>query len=245
MPAVKGEGDSDDALLREVLTLRAQVAELQRAAARHEDTEGISLPEREELMREAERVAHLGTWTWDMESGRVTWSDELYRILGLEPDTAAPSVHSQRGSVHGACVARRPSALPRGLRANSGAAERRRDRRTAAATGRTGAADQMRMREELAHAQKMEAVGRLAGGIAHDFNNLLTVVTGNLELLADRLGGAEELDDSLGALASAAGLTGYSEEATRSALRHPVLAKPFAAAALWKAVSDLADAKPR
>lgn len=39
-----------------------------------------------------------------------------------------------------------------------------------------------RMADELAHAEKLRAIGQLTGGIAHDFNNLLHVIIGNVEL---------------------------------------------------------------
>ncbi len=45
---------------------------------------------------------------------------------------------------------------------------------------------QTRLEAQLAHSQKLQAVGQLAGGIAHDFNNLLTTVLGAAESIAAR-----------------------------------------------------------
>lgn len=51
-------------------------------------------------------------------------------------------------------------------------------------TERKRAQDDMdRARDALAHAQKLEAIGRLTGGVAHDFNNLLTIIRSSAELL--------------------------------------------------------------
>jgi PAS domain S-box-containing protein len=46
-----------------------------------------ALNESETKLKQAQRLAHVGSWDWDLRTNKVTWSDELYRIFGLEPGT--------------------------------------------------------------------------------------------------------------------------------------------------------------
>jgi PAS domain S-box-containing protein len=53
--------------------------------------------------------------------------------------------------------------------------------------------ERKRLEEELRHAQKMEAVGKLAGGIAHDFNNILVAIMGYADIIKEEVAGQPEL----------------------------------------------------
>jgi len=51
-------------------------------------------------MSEAQRVADIGSWEWRVSDDRVTWSDHLFRIFGLDPATFEPSYEGFLRQVH-------------------------------------------------------------------------------------------------------------------------------------------------
>lgn len=61
---------------------------------------GLDIPsratQRERELEEAHRIAKLGRWRWIRATDTVTWSEELYRTFGLDPDLPAPSFEEQR-----------------------------------------------------------------------------------------------------------------------------------------------------
>jgi PAS domain S-box-containing protein len=51
----------------------------------------LELVSAQEAIKEAHHLAHIGTWDWVIENDTVTWSEELYDILGYDPLLPAPS----------------------------------------------------------------------------------------------------------------------------------------------------------
>jgi PAS domain S-box-containing protein len=48
----------------------------------------------------AQEAARVGSWEWDVGTGTVTWSDQLYRNFGVEPGTFTPSFETYMGLIH-------------------------------------------------------------------------------------------------------------------------------------------------
>lgn len=59
-----------------------------------------ALANRQRQLAEIQAIAHCGSWERDIVSGKVIWSDELYRIFGLDPDSNAPSLEIFLERVH-------------------------------------------------------------------------------------------------------------------------------------------------
>jgi PAS domain S-box-containing protein len=51
-------------------------------------------------LAEAQRLAQLGSWEWDIATGELLWSDETYRIYGYEPHSVDPSYEFFIGHLH-------------------------------------------------------------------------------------------------------------------------------------------------
>ena len=53
-----------------------------------------ALQKSQATLTEAQEIAHFGSWEWDVRTGDVEWSDEVYRIFGLDPDSFTPQIDS-------------------------------------------------------------------------------------------------------------------------------------------------------
>lgn len=183
-----------------------------------------ALRESEARLKRAQRIARLGGWELDLRTGALTWSDEVYRILGVSTESFTPTRATFLELVHPEDRERVQAAVRDALSAR---APYRIDHRIVRPTGEQRyvreyaelvleADEPVRMlgavqditehrsiEEQLRQAQKMEAVGRLAGGVAHDFNNLLTVIHGYADVVFNGLEEESPLRSAVGEIRTA------------------------------------------
>jgi PAS domain S-box-containing protein len=153
-----------------------------------------ALRESEERLKNAERLAHVGSWRWDLQSDEVGWSEEMFHIFGKRQDYT-PSYEGMLQAVIPRDRERMRREIRDALADHSGfssevqIARLSGDLRTITCIGEAlpdedglpvsflGACQDITdlrraQRADLAR-QKLESIGTLASGIAHDFNNLL------------------------------------------------------------------------
>src|SRR6266566_3164444 len=64
--------------------------ELQKEIAERKSAEE-KLRHSEAFLTEGQRISHTGSWSWNVSDGKVTWSEEHFRIFGFDPETTEPS----------------------------------------------------------------------------------------------------------------------------------------------------------
>lgn len=84
------ETDYTEADLRTLEAIASQVSPLLSARLRRERVEEV-LRQSEMNLSEAQKIAHVGSWTYDINTSKVSWSEEMFRIFGINPEAGAPS----------------------------------------------------------------------------------------------------------------------------------------------------------
>ena len=161
-----------------------------------------ALRERESSARLSLLASGVGTWTWWLQKDELYWDEALCRIFGVEPKLAPRSreeylllVHPEdreevvdtitryveTGAYDGmAYRIVRPDGTIRHVIAKGVAQLDEQGKVEALRGGVLDVTDRKELEASLAHAQRMQAVGRLTAGIAHNLNNALSVILPNV-----------------------------------------------------------------
>ena len=179
------------------------------------------LRENEQRLKNAERLAHVGHWHWDLKNNKVSWSEEMFKILGQMQD-CIPSyeafvqavVPEDRALIEQIAKRRieeklgssvefrivRPDTEVRTLKSISEVLLDEAGQPAFVFGACQDITDTKRAQEESFAKQKLESIGTLANGIAHDFNNILGAVVAQAELAQSECGGGSYPEEELKAI---------------------------------------------
>ncbi|MEO8846984.1 MAG: ATP-binding protein [Kofleriaceae bacterium] len=147
--------------------------------------------------------ATYGTWEWDLATDESAWSDELYAILALSPETALPGQGAYASALHPDDIARVAVALDRVRRDGARVELEHRVRLTNKALRfvrmrawrSTDARRMHALVEDITQrspvSERLASVSAFAAGVAHEINNPLGFLSANLELIGSELEGTE------------------------------------------------------
>ena len=174
---------------------------------------------RTEELAEAQRLARMGSWRLTVDKRDVSWSREMYDMMGLSPEGSElehealiQRIHpDDRPEVQDALLAASAGAGPQGFEyrvvlpdeeiRHFRAEVRPKADENGAVVELFGysqdISDRKRTEQVLLRAESLRTLGQLTGGVAHDFNNLLTVIILNLEESTEVLSPDHELQDVL------------------------------------------------
>jgi PAS domain S-box-containing protein len=97
--ALRKLADQRTELERHELQQKLIIADAERRLAEERARATEALRERDEMLRIALEANGMGLWVWDLQHGRVYWSDEMYRLGGREPGSVEPTFEAWIESV--------------------------------------------------------------------------------------------------------------------------------------------------
>jgi len=183
---------------RQLREANDEVFRLNKELDRRVEERTADLAEAERHYRQLFEFNPLPMWVREPESGRFLAVNpaavELYgyseqEFLAMTVDTLAPGGEAPREmeDLGRPVVQRYVAKSGRPVYAEVRFRELQYAAKRAWLVASTDITERNALEEQLRHAQKMDAVGRLAGGIAHDFNNLLTVILGYTNMALNKV----------------------------------------------------------
>lgn len=82
----------DEASLLRAIARSVMQALILRLDSRERERIALIADQQNRLLKLAEDMAGVGTWSWDVAADRTTWSDQVYRIHGYEPNVEPPAL---------------------------------------------------------------------------------------------------------------------------------------------------------